>query len=231
MLFAGTPTKKKKPPPPKGQAAGVGTASGPAAVPRKKTTKKPPPKPPTRRPPPPPPRASAPARSSSSSGAAPRSAPAPARASAPVERVTPPPKPPSIKEWLAGDEVYQQGLRGGRRSLADFMSDIGRRRGEAETQFGLTTGTMEEDRTRQLERMRDEFAARGLIHSGLFGKEQGRFQEQFQKAMQQLETQQANLMQDFLGQERDFRREQDQAQEIARLEALQRRASRFNIPL
>lgn len=147
-----------------------------------------------------------------------------------IEPVTAPPKPPSIPEYLGADEVYQQALRGSRRSLADFLSDVERRRGEAGVSFEQTQQQLEEDRVRQLERMKDEFAARGLIHSGIYGKEQGRFQEAFQQQMQQLEQQQSSLLADFLSQETDFRRETEQAKEIARQEALMRRANRFDIP-
>lgn len=169
--------------------------------------------------------------SSINRGASPRSAPGRPGSSGSVERVTPKPKVPSLGQYLGTDEVYQQALRGGRRSLSDFLSEIGRRKGESQVQFGQTKSQLELDRTQQLERMRDEFAARGLIHSGLFGEEQGKFQEAFQKQLQQLEQQQAALLQDFLGQERNFRRDQQMAMEVARQEALSRRAARYNIPL
>lgn len=169
--------------------------------------------------------------SSRNRGAAPRSAPSRPGSSGAIARVTPKPSVPGLSQYLGSDDIYQQALRGGRRSLADFLSDIGRRKGEAGVQFGQTKSQLEEDRVQQLERMRDEFAARGLIHSGLFGEEQGKFQEAFQKQLQRLEQQQAALMQDFLGQERDYRREQELAMEVARQEALSRRASKYNIPL
>lgn len=154
----------------------------------------------------------------------------PQRQPGPVQTVTPEPKPPSIPEFLGADEVYQTALRGSRRELADFLSQLERTRGEAGTQFEQTQESLEEDRVRQLDRMRDEFAARGLIHSGLFGQEQGRFQEAFQEQMQQLEQQQASLLADLVDQETNTRRQQEQSREIARQEALARRANRFDIP-
>lgn len=176
-----------------------------------------------------PPVASSNPRSSSPSPNPPRSAPSgrnPGRVNTPTK---PKPKPPSIKEYLSGDEAFQQALRGGKRSMRDFLSDLKRRRGEAKTSFGQTKEAMELDRTRQLERMRDEFASRGLIHSGLYGKEQGRFQEDFMTQMQALEQQQASLLGDLLQQKTNFSREQELAMEAARQDALARRASRYNI--
>lgn len=159
--------------------------------------------------------------------------PAPPRPSrpGPIHRPKPKPKPkpPSIKAYLAGDEAYQQAQRGSKRSMRDFLSDLQRRRGEAKTTFGQTQEAMELDRTRQLEEMKNEFASRGLIHSGLYGKEQGEFQEDFMTQMQALEQQQAGLLADLVSERTNFRRESELAMEAARQEALARRASKFDL--
>lgn len=154
----------------------------------------------------------------------------PGYSSGPVPTVTPAaPKPESIKEWLAGDDVYQQALRGSKRSLTDFLSEITRRRGEAGTLFNQTTEQMEIDRERQLEALRNEFASRGLIHSGVYANEQGDFQEDFLRQMEQLEQANASLMNDLLSQETNYKREHELALEAARQEALARRAARYGI--
>lgn len=136
---------------------------------------------------------------------------------------------PSIDSYLGTDTSYQDVVRGGRRSLADFLSELGRRKGEAETQYGTTKSSMERDRVQQLESLRDEFASRGLINSGLFGEEQGNFQQQFQQQQTALEQQQASLLADLLSQETNYKREQELALEAAKQEALQRRAAKFKI--
>lgn len=146
-------------------------------------------------------------------------------------KVTPRPKPvvPSIAQYLGTDSAYQGSVRGSKRSLADFISDIGRRRGEAGTQFNQTIGNMERDRVQQLEDLRNEFASRGLIQSGLYGEEQGRFQEQFSTQMNALKQQQAALLADLLSQETNYKRENELALEQAKQEALARRAARYKI--
>jgi len=162
----------------------------------------------------------------------PSSAPSMPYSSGPVQSVTPPkPRPPDIKSYLAGDQTYQQSVRGSSRTLKDFLSELNRRRGESKTTFGQTKGAMETDRVRQLEQMRDEFASRGLIHSGLYGAEQGRFQDEFAKQMQALEQQQTSFLADLLSQDKNFRREQQLALELARQEALSRRAERYQLGL
>ena len=83
--------------------------------------------------------------------------------------------------------------------------------------------------TQQLEDLRNEFASRGLIQSGLYGAEQGRFQQQFTEQQTALEQQQAALLADLLSQEKNYRRENDLATEAAKQEALARRAAKYKI--
>lgn len=139
------------------------------------------------------------------------------------------PKAPSIGSYLGTDSTYQQSVRGGKRSLTDFLSEMGRRRGEAGTQFTQTSGSMERDRVSQLEDLRNEFASRGLIQSGLYGEEQGEFQKKFTEQQTALSQQQAALLADLLSQEKNYRRENDLATEAAKQEALQRRAAKYKI--
>ncbi len=139
------------------------------------------------------------------------------------------PKAPSLAAYLLSDSAYQQAVRGGKRASADFMSETGRRRGEATTQFNQTKGQMERDRTTQLEALKNEFASRGLIQSGLFGEEQGRFEQTFTDQMNALSQQQASLMADILAQETNYRREQELMLESARQEAIQRRSAKYKI--
>ncbi len=140
-----------------------------------------------------------------------------------------PPVVPSLASYLGTDSTYQNSISGGKRSLSDFLSDINRRRGEAGTQFNQTKASMERDRTQQLADLRDEFASRGLIQSGLFGQEQGKFQDQFTQQQTALSQQQAALLADLLSQENNYRRENDLATQQAKQEALQRRAAKYSV--
>ncbi len=139
------------------------------------------------------------------------------------------PSAPDIKSYLAGDSVYQTGASGLKRSLSDYLSEIGRRRGEATTQFNQTSQSMERDRVRQLEDLKNEFASRGLIQSGLYGEEQGRFQEQFNTQLTALKQQQAALLADLLSQQNNYKRENDLNSQQLRQEALARRAAKYGI--
>ncbi len=145
------------------------------------------------------------------------------------ENSHPVPKIPGIDAYLGTDATYQNAVRGGKRSLADFISELGRRRGEAGTQYKTTQASMERDRVQQLDDLRQEFASRGLINSGLFGEEQGKFQQQFTQQSQALSQQQAALLADLMSQQKNYQREQDLALEAAKQEALARRAAKYKI--
>lgn len=136
---------------------------------------------------------------------------------------------PSLSAYLGTDAEYQNYLSGSKRTLADYLSDLGRRKGEATTNYNTTLQSMEQDRTMQLEDLRDEFASRGLINSGLFAEEQGNFQKKYAEQLQTLDQQQAALLADLLQQETNFKREQELALKAAQQEAAQRRAAKYNI--
>lgn len=153
------------------------------------------------------------------------------RSSNPAPRVAPrpAPQPPSINSYLGTDSIYQGALSGGKRSLADYISELGRRRGEATTQYNQTRSGMEHDRTQQLSDLENEFASRGLIQSGLYGEEQGKFQQQFTDQLNALGQQQTGLLGDLMSQENNYKRENDLALQQAKQEALARRAAKFKI--
>jgi hypothetical protein len=139
------------------------------------------------------------------------------------------PKPPDINSYLGTDSVYQNAVSGGKRSLADFLSELNRRKGEATTQYNTTLGGMERDRVQQLDDLRQEFASRGLINSGLYGEEQGKFQKQFSEQQNALGQQQTSLLADLMSQQTNYSREQQMALQAAKQEALARRAAKYKI--
>lgn len=152
-----------------------------------------------------------------------------ARYTVPEVKPKPAPRPPSINSYLGTDSVYQQAVSGGKRTLADYLSELGRRRGEATTQYNQTGSNMERDRTQQLEDLRNEFASRGLIQSGLYGEEQGKFQQQFTDQRNALDQQQTGLLSDLLSQQKNYQRENDLTLQNAKQEALARRAAKYKI--
>jgi hypothetical protein len=148
-----------------------------------------------------------------------------------VRKTVSPPKPkvPSVNAYLGTDSGFQDALRGGKSSLANFLADLNRRRGEATTQFNQTTQSMGRDRTQQLADLRDEFASRGLIQSGLYADQVGQFNQKFTDQQNTLKQQQTGLLSDLLSQQNNYQRENTLAMNQARQDAILRRAQKFNI--
>lgn len=136
---------------------------------------------------------------------------------------------PSLAAYLGTDSTYQNALSGGKRTLADFLSQLAQKRSEATTQYNTTAAGMERDRTQQLSDLRDEFASRGLIQSGLYGQEQGKFQQQYTDQRNSLDQQQTGLLADLMSQQKNYQREQDLAVQAAKQEAINRRAAQYKI--
>ena len=144
-----------------------------------------------------------------------------------IARATP--QPPSLAAYLGTESVYQNALRGGKRNLADFLSDLTRRRGEATTQYNQTVGSMDRDRTQQLEDLKNEFASRGLIQSGLYADQVGQFNQKFTDQANALKQQQTALLADLLNQQNNYTRENQNALDQARQDAILRRAQKYSI--
>lgn len=136
---------------------------------------------------------------------------------------------PSINAYLGTDSVYQGALSGGKRTLKDALAELGRRRGEATTQYNQTKSSMARDRLTQLDDIRQEYASRGLINSGLFGDATGKFEKQYLDQLNSLNNQQTGLLGDLLSQQNNYQREYELAIQQAKQEALARRAAKYQI--
>jgi hypothetical protein len=88
---------------------------------------------------------------------------------------------------------------------------------------------METERERALEAMKDEFASRGLLTSGLYGEAQGDYNTDWTQQMGTLEQANSAFLADLLSQQTNFSREQQLATEAAKQEALRRRAERYGV--
>jgi hypothetical protein len=139
------------------------------------------------------------------------------------------PVAPNINSYLAGDTDYQNFLRGNKRTLGDFLNDLTRQRTEAGTTFATSKRQMETERERALEAMKDEFASRGLLTSGLYGEAQGDYNTDWTQQMGTLEQANSAFLADLLSQQTNFSREQQLATEAAKQEALRRRAERYGV--
>lgn len=91
---------------------------------------------------------------------------------------------------------------------------------------GLYQRELRESRERDLRDIADDYAARGLIRSGLYAQKRGDYEQEFGKQLAEVNRQKSKQYADIAAERRQFNREQELAMEQARLEAIRRRAAR-----
>lgn len=165
--------------------------------------------------------------SGSSSSSRPSSAPVsnvPAAAPGPIAPIV-----PDIGAYLAGDVDYQNQIRQFDKTLADFTADSSTRKVRTEADYGEGKRNMETQRGTDLQSLKDDFASRGLLSSGLYTGRIGEYETDYRTQIADLERQFNQAVQDISNQGTQFTREQDLSKESARQDAIRRRAQQYGL--
>lgn len=143
----------------------------------------------------------------------------------------PPPKPPapSIDEFLGGDSGYQDQIRQLAKALADFQSDATRRRGNLDQDFASSNKGLQDQRTLDLEALKNSFGSRGLIRSGLYGDAVGDYEGDFNERVAEIARRQQEALALLQQQTGQFTSQQELSKGTARETALRRRAEAFGV--
>lgn len=91
---------------------------------------------------------------------------------------------------------------------------------------GLYQRELREQRTKDTSDISSDYAARGLIHSGLYAKKRGDYETEFGKQLAEINRQRSKQYSDISSERTAFQREQELQRENARLEAIRRRAAK-----
>lgn len=136
---------------------------------------------------------------------------------------------PSIDAFLGGDTGYQQQLRSLAQALSDFNADVTRRRGSLESEYGLSKKALGDQRLIDLDLLEDDYGARGLITSGLYGKAVGDYEREYNQRATDLETKQKEAL-GLLEQETGrFKTQQELQSQSAKEQAIRRRAEQYTL--
>lgn len=149
-------------------------------------------------------------------------------------RPSPPPQSnpgpvPDINGYLGQDSGYQGQLAALAKALSDFQADTTRRKGGLEADFASSDKALRGQRDMDLQSIKDDYGARGLLRSGLFGKAMGDYESEFNTRIGDLSRKQAEalaLLQQEFGQ---FSSQQELAQQQAREAAIRRRAETYGV--
>jgi hypothetical protein len=146
----------------------------------------------------------------------------------PVPPSTPGPVP-DINAYLGADSGYQGQLAALAKALSDFQADSTRRRGTLESDFAASDKALRGQRDQDLQAIKDDYGARGLLRSGLYGKALGDYETEFNTRIGDLSRKQAEalaLLEQELGQ---FSSQQELAKQQAREAAIRRRAETYGV--
>lgn len=136
---------------------------------------------------------------------------------------------PDINAYLAGDVDYQNQLRQFDKTLADYTADSSLRKTRTEADYGEGKRNMEKQRIEDLAAIKDDFASRGILGSGLYTGRVGEYETGYGTQLADLERQFNQSIQDLSNQNLQFNREQELAKEAARQDAIRRRAQQYGL--
>jgi LysM repeat protein len=152
----------------------------------------------------------------------------------PAPAVKAPAKPavPQVSEldkWLAGDTTYQQQLAEFNRSKGEYEAQNTRQKGITDRDYAESQRNLslqgERDRTNQQE----DYAGRGILHSGVFAKALGEYNTDFNQRLKALTTGQSDAVGDLATQKANFLRQLELESNSAKQDAIRRRAQKLGI--
>lgn len=138
-------------------------------------------------------------------------------------------KQSAIDKYLSHDSDYLRTIRDLARSMADYQSRQKVERTRVKADYGYAQKTAGDQKTQDLGNIADDFAARGIVRSGVYGQKVGDYNTQFGKQQGELTRQYNNQLTDFTSGYNDFLRQQQLQKETARDAAIRRRAAKLGL--
>lgn len=139
------------------------------------------------------------------------------------------PVAPDINSFLNQDTGYQQQMRDFANALSQFSADVTRRKGSVESEYGLSSKAMNDQKVLDLDNLEDDYGARGMLRSGLYGKAVGDYNTEFNTRFEDLTRRQKEAL-GLLDQEKGrFTSQQQLQQQAARESAIRRRAEQYGV--
>lgn len=139
---------------------------------------------------------------------------------------TSPGKPAKPPGW--SDAEYQQELRNLQNALSDYKSKMGINTTRAGTQYAESKRDLTQQKTRDLSDIENDFAARGIINSGVYGQKLGDYNQLSGQQFDKLSENYKNALTDIQTQFKDYQRQYQQQLDQAKLAAIRRRAQKLN---
>lgn len=135
----------------------------------------------------------------------------------------PTPPPVSVEDFLAKDTAFRSQQSAYQKALADYAAQMQAEQGKYNGEFSAQTKQLGLDRTEGVTNLRDDYASRGLVNSGVFADALGDLNTKFDTSAADLERAKQAYMDDLTTGQTNFKTTQQTLLEKARQDALNRR--------
>lgn len=134
---------------------------------------------------------------------------------------------PKKPAWQDSD--YQSQMNAIKRALDLYNSNMGIQRTRAGSQYATSSRDMGQQKTRDLKDMQDDFAARGIVSSGVYGTSVGDYNKEWGQQKDALSKQYKNALSDITTNYTSYVNDVQTQKEQARLDAIRRRAQKLEL--
>lgn len=138
-------------------------------------------------------------------------------------------KPNELEKWLAGDVTYQQQLADFNRSKGEYESNFKRQQGIINRDYDESQRALNLQGQRDRVDQQNDFAGRGILHSGVFAKALGDYNTDFNQRYKALTTGRTDRLGDLGAQRTNFLNQLGMERNAAKQDAIRRRAQKLGI--
>ena len=138
-------------------------------------------------------------------------------------------KPSATAKYLAGDTTYQQQLSDYNRSKTDYAANYNRQTGIVNRDYAESQRSLNRQGVQDREDQQNDFAGRGILHSGVFAKALGSYNTEFNPRIKALTTGKTDQLGDLGAQRTSFLRQLQLEMNAAKQDAIRRRAAKLGI--
>lgn len=154
--------------------------------------------------------------------------PATPKKSAPKKKA--PSKPKSAtQKYLAGDTTYTSQINDYNKSKADYESNYLRQKGIVQRDYAESQRALNRQGQQDRIDQQNDFAGRGILHSGVFATALGSYNTDFNARMKSLLSGRTDQLGDLAAQRKSFLSQLQIEMNNAREDALRRRAAQLGI--
>lgn len=139
------------------------------------------------------------------------------------------PPVPTESQFLTGDDTYQSQISALAKALANYRAQMGQNQTNYNTNYTGNVNDLNTAEGRTLTDLDNDYASRGMLVSGLYGKARSDEQGDFNTRLADLASQKQQYMQGLANDYSNFQDEQNLSKQKAQQDALARRSAQYGV--